>query len=348
MIAGVDIGGTKIAGGIVNAKGKLLLRREGPTGATGPYSDAIPRVIEMLRAVAKETGETISGIGIGCTGPINPLTGEIGEVNHFPQWQGNNPVRDLQKEFRVPVAMENDADAAALGEAGWGAGKHKKRMIYVTVGTGIGVSVLIDGEVYRGVDGAHPEMGHHLIDPSGPACSCGFNGCWEAFAAGPGMVTWLRENAPADYADRAHLSGKLICELARQGDPVAQRAAEHEARYLGLGVANLVTLFAPDAIVMGGSVMNSADLFMETIHATVRASCRYVPYEQAEIRLASLGEDTNLIGAARVWYHRFGGGERGDESSTKKSGRAAGSSKVRTARRGRGKGKIARRKKGSR
>jgi glucokinase len=338
MIAAIDIGGTKIAVGMVTAKGKLLVRREGPTGATGPYSDAIPRVIEVLRAVAKETGEKITGIGIGCTGPINPFTGEIGEVNHFPQWQGNNPIRDLQKEFRVSVAMENDADAAALGEAGWGAGKHKKRMIYVTVGTGIGVSVLIDGAVYRGVDGAHPEMGHHLIDPSGPACSCGFNGCWEAFAAGPGMVTWIRENAPPDYEHRAHLSGQLICELARQSDSVAKRAVEHEARYLGLGIANLVTLFAPDAIVMGGSVMKSADLFMDTIHATVRASCRYVPYEQAEIRLASLGEDTNLIGAARVWYHRFSANRATDNRNARgarRTRKVAGS-------------KIARRKKGRR
>jgi glucokinase len=306
LIGAVDIGGTKIAVGIIDGDGKVLARLECPTDADGGYSEALRRIVEMLRATAQTANATISGIGIGSTGPVYPLTGEIGDVNFFPHWKGENPVRDLSRIFPVSVAIENDADAAALGEAGWGAGKNRSRLIYVTVGTGIGTGLILDGEVYRGVDQSHPEIGHHVIDPSGPPCLCGFSGCWESLAAGPAMVAWLERNAPANYYDATALTGKKICDLAQQGDAWAVRAVEHESRYLGLGLANLVTMFVPEIIVLGGSVMKSAGLFMDGIQKVIAASCRFVPYEKTELALASLGEDSNLIGAARVWHYRFG------------------------------------------
>jgi glucokinase len=201
--------------------------------------------------------------------------------------------------------MENDADASALGEAGWGAAQNKSRLIYVTVGTGIGAGIILDGRLYRGVDNAHPEIGHHVIDPAGPLCSCGFRGCWESLAAGPAMVNWLEAEAPADYPHRSALTAKRVCDLARNGDDWAKRAVAREAYYLGLGLANLVTMFAPGAIVLGGSVMKSADLFLDEVRKIIRGSCRFVPWDKTELLMASLGEDANLIGAARVWYHRF-------------------------------------------
>lgn len=306
MIGAVDIGGTKIAVGMIDGDGKVLARLECPTDADRGYPEALRRIVEMLRATAQTANTKISGIGIGSTGPVYPLTGEIGDVNFFPHWKGENPVRELSRIFQVEVAMENDADAAALGEAGWGAGKNKSRLIYVTIGTGIGTGFILDGEVYRGVDQSHPEIGHHVIDPSGPLCSCGFSGCWESLAAGPAMVTWIESNAPPDYSHRDGLTAKKICDLARQGDAWALRAVEHESRYLGLGLANLVTMFVPEVIVLGGSVMKSADLFLPGIRQVIAASCRFVPYEKTELALASLGDDSNLIGAARVWHYRFG------------------------------------------
>lgn len=305
MIGAVDIGGTKIATGIVDADGRVLTRAQIPTNAEAGYPKALNSVIHMLRTAEKTTGHKITGIGVGSTGPVYPLTGKIGDVNFFPTWNGENPVEDLKRAFHVDVAIENDADAAALGEASWGAGRDKSRLIYVTVGTGIGVGLIFDGCVYRGVDYAHPEIGHHLIDPSGPACYCGFNGCWESLATGPAMEMWMATHKPSDYPYRDRLSAKKICDLARAGDGCAKRAVERTARYLGLGMANLVTLYVPDGIVLGGSVMHSSDLFLDTIRQLIAASCRFVPYERTEVTLASLGEDANLIGAARVWYHRF-------------------------------------------
>jgi glucokinase len=306
LIGAVDIGGTKIAVGMIDSDGKVRARLECPTGADGGYEDALQRIVEMLHTTARSANTNISGIGIGSTGPVYPLTGEFGDVNFFPHWKGENPVQDLSRMFQVKVAIENDADAAALGEAGWGAGANKSRLVYVTVGTGIGTGFILDGQVYRGVDQSHPEIGHHVIDPSGPLCLCGFRGCWESLAAGPAMVTWIESNAPQDYSHAAGLTARKICELARRGDAWAIRAVEHESRYLGLGLANLVTMFVPEVIVLGGSVMKSAALFLADIRKVIAASCRLVPYEKTDLALASLGDDSNLIGAARVWHYRFG------------------------------------------
>ena len=307
MIGAVDIGGTKIAVGMVDDDGRVLARRECPTDPDRGYSNALGNIVEMLQATAHSANTKVSGIGIGSTGPLYALTGEFGDVNFFPNWKGENPVRDLANIFHVKAAMENDGDAAALGEAGWGAGRNKKRLMYVTLGTGIGTGFIIDGKLYRGVDASHPEMGHHLIDPSGPPCACGFRGCWESMAAGPAMTEWMKKEAPADYPHRDDLSAKRICELAKTGDAWARRAVDRETYYLGLGLANLVTMFAPDAIVLGGSLMKSADLFLEGVRKIIRASCLLVPSDRTELALASLGENSNLIGAARVWHHRFAG-----------------------------------------
>jgi glucokinase len=310
-VGAVDIGGTKIAVGIVEENGRLLCRLESPTEGCGPYSSACERIVEMMRQAIQRTGAQIAGIGIGSTGPVYPFTGEFGDVNFFPHWRGESLVRDLEKAFNVSAAIENDADAAALAEAGWGAGQNKSRLVYVTVGTGIGTGIILDGQVYRGVDQAHPEIGHHVIDPSGPLCDCGFHGCWESLAAGPAVAAWMKKNAPSDYPHLSDVGAKHVCELARAGDELARRAVEREAYYLGLGLANLVAMFVPDTIVLSGSVMKSGDLFLPTIRKIIAGSCRFVPYEKTELTLASLGDDTNLIGAGRVWFYRFDSGERG-------------------------------------
>jgi glucokinase len=306
MIGAVDIGGTKIAVGMVDDTGRVLSRMESPTDPNR-YSDGIELIAHMLRRTAQRARSQITGIGIGSTGPVDPMRGEFGDVDFLPGWRGKSPVKDLAQVFSVQVALENDADAAALAEAGWGAGRNRTRLIYVTVGTGIGGGIVLDGRLYRGAGGAHPEIGHHVIDPAGPQCTCGFRGCWESLAAGPAIVRWLQHNAPADYPHRDGITAKRICELAREADSTAVQAVETEAYYLGLGLANLINLFTPDAIVLSGSVMKSADLLMGRMRTLIRNGCRFVPADKTELALASLGDDTNLIGAARVWHYRFGG-----------------------------------------
>lgn len=304
MIGAVDIGGTKIAVGVVDDNGKVLARAETPTDAHN-YAAGLDDIARMLSQTEKDSGAKLRGIGIGSTGPIDPIRGEFGDVDFLPGWRGKSLVHDLEDRFNLRAALENDGDAAALAEAGWGAGQNRTRLIYITVGTGIGGGIILDGKLYRGVDGAHPEVGHQVVDPAGPQCSCGFRGCWESLAAGPAMVTWIESHAPAGYRHRQGITAKRICELAQEGDDVALQAVEHEAFYLGLGLANLINLFTPDAIVLSGSVMKSAPLFLDRIRELIRKGCRFVPAEKTELTLASLGDDTNLIGAARVWHYRF-------------------------------------------
>ena len=302
MIGAVDIGGTKIAVGIVDENGKVLAQTQSPTDAAGGYAKGIWRIADMLREASQKAGVKISGIGIGSTGVVYPATGEFGDVDFLPGWKGFCPVGDLEREFGVRAAIENDGDAAALGEAGWGAGKGKSRLIYVTVGTGIGGGIILDGHLYRGAKGAHPEIGHHVVDWSGPPCTCGFRGCWEVMATGPAMEAWFKNNG---RGNRGAATAKEICELARRGDSLAKKAVEHEALYLGLGIANLIGMFVPEMIVLGGSVMKSLDLLLEGIRRTIARGCRFVPAEETQLAPASLGENANLIGAARVWHHRF-------------------------------------------
>jgi glucokinase len=303
MIGAVDIGGTKLAVGLVDESGEVLAKNEIVTGSDSSYSAGLEKIAGMFREMERYARVEITGIGIGSTGPVDPATGELGDVDFLPDWRRKNPVRDLAHLFGVNVALENDADAGVLAEAAWGAGWGKSRLIYITVGTGIGGGILLDGHLYRGVGGSHPELGHQVVDPAGPACSCGFRGCWESLASGPAMAAWAHEQAPASDSYR---TAEQICQLALEGDELARRVVDREANYLGLGIANLINLFVPDTIVLGGGVMRSALLFLEGIRKQITRGCRFVPYEKTELALASLGKDANLIGAARVWHNRFG------------------------------------------
>jgi glucokinase len=303
-IGAIDIGGTKIAAGIVDGGGKVLASEDCATEQERGFDDAVDRMERMLRACAARANTGIDGIGIGCTGPVYPRTGEIGDVAFLKSWKGEDLVGALESRFGVRAALENDADAATLGEAFWGAGRGNSQVLFVTVGTGIGVGMVFDGRLYRGVDDAHPEIGHQIIDGSGPECYCGARGCWEALAAGPAMTAWMNGHG------RAGISARQICAMATEGDGLAQQAVEREAHYLGLGLANLVNIFCPEVIVLGGSVMRSYALFVDGIRDGIRRNSTQVPAERTEIRLASLGHDAAIIGAARAWHHRFA--EKGD------------------------------------
>ncbi len=230
MIGAVDIGGTKFAVGMISRAGEVLARQEVPSAAEDGPQAGLGRIIAMLRETARQAGGELEGIGIGCTGPVYPLTGKVGRIEFLPGWEGLNLAAEIEKPFGLKVALENDADASALGEYAWGAGQGSRRFLYVTVSTGIGVGFVIDGQLYRGVEGAHPEIGHHVIDPSGPQCFCGAHGCWESLAGGLAL---------ARFADRP--TAQAACEAAESGDPQALQAVAAEAKYLGLGIANLVS-----------------------------------------------------------------------------------------------------------
>ena len=163
MIGAVDIGGTKLAVGLVDEKGTVLAKNEVATGSESHYSAGLDSIVSMFREMQQRARVEITGIGIGSTGPVDPITGELGNLDFLPHWRRKNPVRDLAQLFGVNVALENDADAGALAEAAWGAGRGKSRLIYVTVGTGIGSSLMLDGVPYTGARGRSTSTGSSSI-----------------------------------------------------------------------------------------------------------------------------------------------------------------------------------------
>jgi len=298
-IGAVDIGGTKIAAGIVSDDGEILYRSECPTQPERGFGDAVDRIQRMLQAAIDQCG-SIDGIGIACPSPLDPLTGVIGVVGTLPGWEGAHLADAVGERFGLFVVVENDADAATLAEYAWGATRTSGTLIYVTISTGIGGGIVQGGRLYRGVRGSHPELGHQLIDPIGPRCYCTLSGCWESLASGLAMAAYFSEIDP----NRGPLTAAEICGLAQQGDPLALLAVKRESHYLGLGLANLVTLFVPEVICLGGGVMRSSDLFLDDVRSQVRSLCTQVPVEYTTITLSSLGPDVGLLGAAQSWLLR--------------------------------------------
>jgi glucokinase len=303
IVGAVDIGGTKIAAGAVSEDGDILVSRETPTFPERGFASAMQRTTAMLHEIAKDANVTFQGIGIACPGPLDPWTGIIGDVGTLPDWRDGNLIEALGSPFHVCAAVENDADAAALAEGHWGAGKGSRHLIYITVSTGIGGGILLNGELYRGTNGAHPELGHQIIDASaGPVCYCRAKGCWESLASGSAIAAWVQEQSP--LATPHNCEG--IAALAESGDPLALRAMEREGYYLGMGLANIITLFTPDTIVLGGGVMKSNHLFFDRARAVVREFCTQVPAAKTFITAAALDSVTGLAGAAQTWFARYG------------------------------------------
>lgn len=305
IIGAIDIGGTKISVGLVNEKGRLLDKRVMPTDPENGLPGAVKRILHNLELMSTLTGAILEGIGIGCTGPVDPQTGSLAVNSFLPGWEGTGLVDGLNKSLKLPLVMENDADAAVLAEGRWGSGASLHCFIYVTVSTGIGGGMLVDGQLYRGAGGAHPEIGHHLIDPSGPLCNCGFHGCWESLASGPALTRWYLDHLPAGQARPVNLDARQVCLQAEAGQSLARQAVERTGAYIGMGLANLITLFTPDRISMGGGLVNSWHMFEPIVSRIIQNSCGLVPAERTQIAPASLGPDIGLLGAAQAWFQRY-------------------------------------------
>ena len=338
VIIGIDIGGSLVRVGATNVKGKLLALREAPIEARrGPQVglERIAGLIELLLEDRDIAGAyekaNLLGIGIGCSGPVDPERGVVDNPYTLPTWE-NVPLGPwLEHRFNVPTRLENDADAAALGEYWQGAGRGVKRLYAVTVGTGIGTAMILDGQIYRGLDGCHPEGGHQVIDPSsGVDCYCLAQGCWESLASGTAIARMAREALDVSMVldgesiheltqlnasdlrasslqevDLKRIDARLVAEAALQGDLLAQKVIEKAAYYLSLGMLNVVLLFTPDMIVLSGGVMDNAELFMPTLEESIKRHNLMVPADRVAIRQAELGSHAGVYGAAYTILQRL-------------------------------------------
>ena len=290
-VGALDIGGTKIACGIVRADGTILAEASFVAQPELGAERQMLRAAQTLRQQQASLGVDLAGIGIGCTGPVYPQTGVVGDVPFLAGWSGFNLVEFFRRQFSIPVFLENDADAALLGEARFGAGRGCESFILVTLGTGIGGGIWRDG-LWRGAGGTHPEIGHMIIHEGGRACSCGGRGCWEATCGGAALMEQARARFP--QAPLAH-TGEIFER------PIFRPLTKEWLADMGAGLANLITLYAPQRMVLVGGLMRSAPLFWDDLGRETRARCRLVPFETSELWRG--GAASGLAGAAAVFWN---------------------------------------------
>ena len=294
-IIALDIGGTNIRVASVAGDGTIHGRRTAPTESQRGTAHGVAAMIAMIEDVLGEVGSRApQAIGVGVSGPVDHSTGIIANPHTLPGWEGLDLRGSLGARFAVPVVVDNDANAAAIGEWWLGAGRGARRLAAVTIGTGIGVAFLVDGDVQRTPDGRHGEAGHHVLDPHGPACYCGARGCWEQLAAGPALPR-LAADAGLEVADGADLTA-----AARAGDPRAMAAFARLGRWIGLGLVNITAIFCPDVVVIGGSVGAQHDLFGRQVAEAMAAHATMIPTAGVRVCAAERPGDAGLLGAAQA------------------------------------------------
>jgi glucokinase len=311
LAIGIDIGGTKVAGGLVDVDGNIThrARRDTPHRSKSPsvVENTIVDVVDELMQIVGS--ETVAAVGIGAAGFVAADRATVVFAPHL-SWR-HEPLREtLQKRVAVPIFVDNDANAAVWAEWKFGAAQGETHVMMITLGTGIGGGILINGEVQRGRFGIAGEFGHMQVVPGGHRCECGNRGCWEQYASGNALVREARSlvsaNSPiaSDLLDRveghpSNLTGPLITEAARDGDPTARELLAEIGNWLGVGIANLAAAFDPGTFVIGGGVSAAGDLLLASARETFKRRLTGRGYRpEARIVAAQLGNDAGLIGAA--------------------------------------------------
>jgi glucokinase len=311
VVVGVDIGGTKVAAGLVNVHGEIVARSKTPMTNSGPPSNGLAAISTAIRGLFSELSSQnqIAAIGICAPGPLNPKTGVIINPPNLAIWH-NYPLADeMRRLYNVPVEIDNDANAAAVAEAKWGAGRGYSKLFYATVGTGIGTGIVFDGHIYHGKTGAAGEGGHMGIDYNGPVCNCGKRGCIETLAAGPGIARRARkilEHHPNSVLwemvgkDIQKLSSEMVGRAHAAGDPAAKEVMSETLDLLAYWLGNIIDLLEPDVIVMGGGVSSLLAPFLDEIRERWRGACINPTPLDVPLLLAHYGEDAGIAGAAAL------------------------------------------------
>ena len=309
-----------MAAAAITPSGHILGRAQGLTAPhdSGPaFTKALASLVHQA-LTAEPAGQELAAIGIGCTGPVDPTRGTVHNPYTLPIPDGSDIVTPLRQTFGVPVVLENDADAAALGEHWLGAGAGRELVVCVTVGTGIGAGIVHRGRIARGAAGVHPEIGHQVVDPTGPECYCGARGCWEALASGTaigqaGQAAASNGQSPALLAladgQAEAVAAEMVFRAARAGDAAAERIVAHAIEATATALFNLVHFLGPDAIILGGGVMQHYDLFEPALQEALRR-CILMPVPGVLLAPARLGADAGVLGAARA--AALAGGESGE------------------------------------
>ena len=280
-ILGIDLGGTKIEMACVRLNGQVLAQKRFPTQPEDGADRGFERMLETAEGIlsqAKVSADDLAAVGLSVPGPLDPVAGVFFKLPNLPGWESFPIRKKLEDHFSVPVYMDNDANATALAEWKFGAGRGYDHLIYLTMSTGIGGGLILDGRLYRGKNFNAGEVGHQVIVPRGPRCGCGLLGHLEALCSGSGIARRLRETVKPDNSamwemaggDPQKLTAEILTQAVRQGDTLAQEFFQETLDYLATGLANLVFILNPEAIILGTMVAKNPDLFLEPLNRMVR------------------------------------------------------------------------------
>lgn len=311
LYIGIDVGGTTAKAGVVDEAGQILYKSSCKTGIERDFEDIAADMAELCRHIVRESGHEmaeVAAVGVGIPGEQSPKTGLVAFCNNLG-WVDVPLMQRLHEALGLPVYVDNDANVAALAESAFGASRDVKSSILITLGTGVGGGIVRDQRIHTGAHGVGGEIGHMVVVVDGEPCNCGHRGCWEKYASATAIIRMgraLMEEKP-DCAlarqmggDAANLNAKAVLDLAKAGDADCAGIFETYVKYLCVGLANLINIYDPDMLVLGGGVAHAGDFLLDAVRAALGDYVYCPALSWARVELARLGNDAGIIGAAML------------------------------------------------
>ncbi|HOX36778.1 MAG TPA: ROK family protein [Candidatus Brocadiia bacterium] len=311
---GIDLGGTNIKSGVMDSSGNVLAKMSSPTPPGRGVDEVVDAICKAMEDISHKAGigmREVAGVGIGAPGAMDLTQGIIHISPNFPGWIEVPFLEKLKRKISIECVLENDANAAALGEAWAGAGKGAHSVALLTLGTGVGGGVVFKGKPFHGFTDVGPELGHMILDYNGRLCGCGNKGCLEAYASATAMVLRMKESIQLGRDSILKnkletLTAKDIYDAAVAGDAAAKENMEMTGVYLGIGITSILHAFNPEIMLLAGGVTAAGEMLLEPIRRTVMSRGMKASWDRTAIRIAALGGDAGLIGAAGCLFEKLG------------------------------------------
>lgn len=313
-VIGIDLGGTFIKGGAVSKDGKIIFRSKKKSGAKEGPLQPVVNMFEVVEQLWQKMVEAPEAIGFGIPGAVFSEKGIVSKSPHFPYWTDFDLKSSLKEKTSIPFVIDNDANAAALGEGWLGAGKGYKHFCCMTLGTGIGGGIVLNGSIWKGITGMAGEVGHIIVEPEGWPCPCGGRGCLETYSSATGITKMAQEKFnDGDYSKRlreitndnpANITSELLCKLAKEGDQLSKKIFKKMGKYLGIGFADLINILNLELIIIGGGALPTWEFFIDEAVCQMKMRTYKIPGEKVRIVKAKCGNDAGLLGAAYMAWNR--------------------------------------------
>lgn len=306
-VVGIDIGGTKIAIALDSLQGERLAAERLPTAPELGANRILENILQSIEKMLLQTGAELKAVGIGCPGAVDIERGLVLSPSNLPGWNKFPIVELVEKRFNVVTILDNDANAAALGEYFYGAGRGFKEMLYVTISTGIGGALISNGVLHHGVGASAGEVGHMIVVPDGFPCRCGANGCLETIGSGLSIARRMKERLAELNGVSGEITAAAVVKAAKNGDEKAIEVWDETCRYLAIGIGNAITLTAPEIVVIGGGVSAADELLLEPLRREIKRNVKMPPIEKIKIVKALLAGESGVCGTlmlARQAYQK--------------------------------------------